>query len=344
MNAAILSFGRYIPSSRIESKTIAEHWKRGTEQADGLGIIEKAVAAADEDAFTLAWEAGKQALETNDIDSQAIGAVFVGSESHPYAVKPTSGMVVSALQLNPFCHAADLEFACKAGTAAMQIVKAMAESKQIKMGLAIGSDTAQSKPGDALEYSAAAGAAAFVIGLPTKKHPGICSIDATLSYTTDTPDFWRGKHDKYPSHAGRFTGEPAYFHHVDATAKKMLEVTGMKPSDFQHVVLHMPNAKFPLVAAKKLGFTDAQLKLGFIVPTVGNTYSACSPLGLSFVLEHAKKDEKILVISYGSGSGSDAFSLTMLKDGTPLPKKAELTEPKKLNYGEYLQRSKALAA
>jgi hydroxymethylglutaryl-CoA synthase len=47
-----------------------------------------------------------------------------------------------------------------------------------------------------------------------------------------------------------------------------------------------------------------QLEAGFIVPTIGNTYSACSPLGLSFVLEKAKKDEKILLVSYGSGSGS----------------------------------------
>lgn len=341
MKAVILSFGRYIPGNRIESKTIAAHWKRGTEQADGLGIIEKAVASSDEDTFTLAWEAAKMALETSDTDPTSVEAIYVGSESHPYAVKPTSGMLVSALQLNPFCRAADLEFACKAGTAALQIVSAMAESKQIKTGLAIGADTAQSKPGDALEYSAAAGAAAFVIGLPTKKNLGLCRIDSTLSYTTDTPDFWRGAHDKHPSHAGRFTGEPAYFHHIETAAKAMMEREKMKPEDFDHVVLHMPNAKFPLQAAKKLGFTEKQLELGFIVPIIGNTYSACSPLGLSFVLEKAKKDQRILVVSYGSGSGSDAFVLTMIKDGTPLPIVPK--ELKRLNYGEYLQSAKVLA-
>jgi hydroxymethylglutaryl-CoA synthase len=341
MHAVILSFGRYVPENRIEAKTIAAHWKRGTEQADSLGIIEKSVPASDEDTFTLSWEAATMALETGDIDPKSIDAVYVGSESHPYAVKPTSGMLASALHLNPFCRAADLEFACKAGTAAIQIVSAMAESKQIVQGLAIGADTAQSKPGDALEYSAAAGAAAFVIGLPTKKNPGLCRIDATLSYTTDTPDFWRGAGDKHPSHAGRFTGEPSYFHHIETAAKEMMMREKLQPKDFSHVVLHMPNAKFPLVAAKRLGFTDTQLEAGFIVPTIGNTYAACSPLGLSFVLEKAKKDERILVVSYGSGSGSDAFVLTMLKDGVPLP--IEKRELKRLNYGEYMQTGKVVA-
>lgn len=336
MKASILSFGRYIPRFRIESKTIASYWKRGAEQAEALGIIEKAVAASDEDAFTLAWEAAKLALETGDIDPKTIGAIFVGSESHPYAVKPTSGMLVSALKLDPFCHAADLEFACKAGTAAMQIVKAMVESKQVKYGIAMGTDTAQSRPGDALEYSAGAGAAAFIIGLPTKKLPGICTMERTLSYTTDTPDFWRGKTDKYPSHAGRFTGEPAYFHHIETATKKMLQESGLKPEDLDHVVFHMPNAKFPLQAAKKLGFTQEQLKLGFVVPTIGNTYSACSPLGLSFVLEHAKKGEKILLVSYGSGSGSDAFLFMMTQDGKPLPHN-DAVDLQRLSYGEYAQ-------
>lgn len=343
MKSAILSFGRYVPHARIETKTIAEHWRRGTEQAEGLGILEKSVAAHDEDTFTLAWEAGRMALETNDIDPKNVEAVFVGSESHPYAVKPTSAMLVTALKLNPFCRAADLEFACKAGTAALQIVAAMAESKQIKFGLAIGSDTAQSKPGDALEYSAAAGAAAFVVGLPTKAQPGICSIDATLSYTSDTPDFWRGNRDRYPTHAGRFTGEPAYFHHVETATKKILAETKLTPADFSHIILHMPNAKFPLQAAKKLGFTAEQLKAGFIVPTIGNTYSACSPLGLAEVLQIAKKDQRILLVSYGSGAGSDAFVFTMLKDGVPLKPSADLKEPKNLSYAEYLQASKMLS-
>ncbi len=335
MKASIVSFGRAIPFYRIEAKTIAEHWKRGTEQVDALGIAMKSVASHDEDTFTLAMQAAHEALELRKINRQNIGAMFVGSESHPYAVKPTSAMLVSALDVNPFCFAADLEFACKAGTAAIQIVQSMVEAKKITMGLAIGSDTAQSAPGDALEYSAAAGAAAFVIGASTKKIPGICSIDYTLSYTTDTPDFWRGAKDQYPSHAGRFTGEPGYFHHIEATLKKILEISHASIEDFAHVVLHMPNAKFPLQVAKKMEITDAQLKHGFIVPTIGNTYSACSPLGLTFVLEKAKKDEKILLVSYGSGSGSDAFIFTMQQDGIELPNNAEQDEIEIINYGDY---------
>lgn len=335
MQASIHSFGRYVPRFRIKAEAIAAHWNRGPEQAEGLGIMEKSVPSADEDTFTLAWEAAKQAIELSTIDAQDIQAIFVGSESHPYAVKPTSGMLVSALQLNPFCHCADLEFACKAGTSAMQIVSSMAISKQIKYGLAIGSDTAQSKPGDALEYSAASGAAAFLIGLSTPKNPGLCRIDTTISYTTDTPDFWRGKHDEYPSHAGRFTGEPAYFHHVEITTKKILEQTGLQPKDFDHVIFHMPNAKFPTQMARKLGFSTEQMQAGFIVPTIGNTYSACSPLGLTSVLEVARKDQKILLVSYGSGAGSDAFVMTMMQDGKPLP--APRQEVKRVTYGEYLQ-------
>jgi hydroxymethylglutaryl-CoA synthase len=341
MKTSIHAFGTYVPHMRIKAAVIAEHWQRGSEQADGLGIIEKAVPSRDEDAFTLAWEAARVALENSDISPQDIQAIFVGSESHPYAVKPTSAMLVSALQLNPFSHCADLEFACKAGTAAIQIVSAMAAAKQVKFGLAIGTDTAQSKPGDALEYSAAAGAAAFIIGLSTPKNPGICSIDATLSYASDTPDFWRGTEDKYPSHAGRFTGEPSYFHHVESSAKKIMEQEKLKPEDFNHVVFHMPNGKFPQQIAKKLGFTDKQMEAGFIVPHIGNTYSACSPLGLASVLQTAKKGNRLLMVSYGSGAGSDAFVMTMFRDGKLL-KTARTDEKQELSYAEYLRCTKAV--
>lgn len=330
--SAIIGFGFSVPSQKITVDEIANNWHQDPESIkSGLGVQEKTVPADGEDTFTLAFEAGKEALETAKIKPNQVSAVFVGSESHPYAVKPTSGMVANALECDPFCHCADLEFACKAGTAAMQIVDSMIRAKQITYGLAIGADCAQSKPGDALEYTAAAGAAGFILG-PSSDKNALCRIDHTLSFTTDTPDFWRANGEKYPSHAGRFTGEPAYFHHVREATKGILQTSKTDITDVDHVVFHMPNAKFPSRIAKEFGCTKQQMEHGFIVPHIGNTYSACSPLGLAHVLQHAKKDETIMLVSYGSGAGSDAFMMTMLRDGVVLKAEKESTY---LNYATY---------
>lgn len=335
-HSAIIGFGTYLPSHRITVEEIARHHGQEPRTIErGLGVEEKTVPEEGEDTFTLAFEAGKQAIEQAGIAPCEISAVFVGSESHPYAVKPTSGMVAAALGIDPFCHSSDLEFACKAGTAAMQIIDSMVRAGQVRYGLAIGADTAQARPGDALEYTAAAGAAALVIGADHTEN-AICRIDATLSFTTDTPDFWRSAGSAYPSHAGRFTGEPAYFRHVREVTNGILEITKVKPEELHHVVFHMPNAKFPRKVGKELGFTDEQLALGMIVSEVGNTYSACSLLGLARVLEHARKNDRILVVSYGSGAGADAFLLTMLRSGRPLPE--ETRKKTYLTYNEYMVR------
>jgi len=341
-HSAIVGFGMYIPGNRITVEEIAKHWGRDPKEiTSGLGVKEKAVAGAREDSFTLAFEAGKQAIENAGIRSSEISAIYVGSESHPYAVKPTSGMLASALSLHPFSYCADLEFACKAGTAGMQIVDAFVRSGQITYGMAIGTDKAQSKPGDALEYTAAAGAAAFVIG-PDSAPNALARIEATLSFTTDTPDFWREASAPYPAHAGRFTGEPGYFLHVREALKGILETTKVKLTEIDHVVLHMPNAKFPGKIAKEFKISKEQMHAGFIVPVIGNTYSACSPLGLAHVLQQAKKGQKILLISYGSGAGSDAFLFTMLRDGTMLTKSEEKIHY--VSYGEYRKNYEEIPA
>lgn len=355
--SAILGFGTYLPRYRIRTEEIARHWNQNPKDVQrNLGVIQKTVPGPDEDSFTMAFEAGKQAIGIAGIRSSEVSAIFVGSESHPYAVKPTSSMLVAALELHPFCHCADLEFACKAGTAAVQIVDAFIRSGQVEYGIAIGTDTAQARPGDALEYTAAAGAAAIILG-PAPNQPAprslgeggsakasgmgqaICRIDQTLSFTTDTPDFWRGAGEKYPSHAGRFTGEPGYFTHVRTALRGILDMEKVKPDDIDHFILHMPNAKFPKKIAKEFGFTEEQFQYGFVVPTIGNTYSACSLFGLCSVLQHAKHREKILLVSYGSGAGADAFLMTMLKDGVPLPPDDRATQ--ELTYSDYLRHTGA---
>lgn len=339
-HSAIVGFGSYIPRFRITIPEIAQHWHQDADALlSGLGVEEKSVPDLGEDSFTLAFEAATQALSSFGIAGKEVSAIFVGSESHPYAVKPTSGMLVSALSLDPYSHAADLEFACKAGTAGVQILDSLIRSEQVRYGIAIGTDTAQAKPGDALEYTAAAGAAALILGPESHKN-ALCRIEKTLSYTTDTPDFWRAAGSPHPSHAGRFTGEPGYLGHTREAIQKILSVTNTKIEDIDHVILHMPNAKFPMRIAKECGISKEQMAAGFVVPKIGNTYSACSMLGLVSVLQKAKKGARILLVSYGSGAGCDAFLMTMLKDGVPLP--SDTRERTYLKYGEYLAHTKAI--
>jgi hydroxymethylglutaryl-CoA synthase len=174
----------------------------------------------------------------------------------------------------------------------------------MKYGMAIGADTAQSAPGDALEYTAAAGGAAYIVG-----GDGILAeIEGTHSYTQDVPDFWRREGTRYPRHAGRFTGEPAYFEQVLRCSEAMMKDLKTKPEDYDYAVFHMPNSKFPLRAANILGFDLKKVMPGLVVKSIGNTYSGSSLLGLAAVLDQAKAGSRIFMTSYGSGAGSDSFS------------------------------------
>jgi hydroxymethylglutaryl-CoA synthase len=338
MDVGIVSYGAYLPRYRISPQEIGRVWGTdGESMSRNLLIFSKSVPSPDEDVITISIEAARNMMRRCDVDPQDIGAIYVGSESHPYAVKPTGTVVAEAIEASPNLTVADYEFACKAGTAAIQSCMGMVGSGMIKYGVAIGADTSQGAPGDALEYSASAGGAAFLIG----SSKIVARIDRTCSFTTDTPDFWRREGQCYPSHGGRFTGEPAYFKHVMAAAKNLMEATGTKPSDYQHAVFHQPNGKFPVRVAKQLGFSEPQIEAGLLTPFIGNTYSGAVPLGLASILDVAKPGQRIFAVAYGSGAGSDAFDITVTDEIEALDRNAaptvkELVENKKfLDYATY---------
>ncbi len=338
----IVGYGAYVPRYRIAGTEISRVWVGAPRKGP---VQEKSVPGLDEDVVTMSIEAARNAMSRADIDPQELRAIWVGSESHPYSVKPTSTIVAEALGAVPAVQAADWEFACKAGTEAMVAAMAMVGSGMARYTMAVGMDTAQGRPGDELEYTAAAGGAAYILGAAEES---LAVIEGSYSYVTDTPDFWRRADQKYPSHGQRFTGEPAYFKHITEAASYLMKALGRTAADYQHCVFHQPNTKFPQRAASLLGFTPEQNKTGLLSPVIGNTYAGASLIGLTAILDVAKPGDKILLTSFGSGAGSDAFSFVVTdaileRSGRAIKTQEYIARRKEIDYGLYVRYRQKLA-
>ncbi|MBI4973340.1 hydroxymethylglutaryl-CoA synthase [Candidatus Roizmanbacteria bacterium] len=332
----IVSYGYYTPSFRIKIADIAGMWgKNATDVSSSLQVKEKAVSSQDEDALTMAYESASQALQGISIDRKKIGGVFFGTESPPYAVNPSSTILAEFLGIEGHYLASDLQFACKAATGAIITASGLIASGRTPYTLVVASDKATAKPHDALEYTASSGSVSLLLG---KKNPLLEIVDME-SFSSDTPDFWRREGIRYPSHGGRFTGKPSYFHHIMNSSQTILKRCKIKPSQFAHAVFHMPNGKFPRQVASFLGFTLEQIKTSLVIESLGNSYTASSLMGLVAVLEIAKPGEYIFLASYGSGAGSDAFIFRVTKEILNRRKvfQQKINEKKYIDYQTYLR-------
>jgi hydroxymethylglutaryl-CoA synthase len=279
------------------------------------GNIERSVPFIDEDSVTAAVEAGKLALIHSGVDSALVGKVYVGSESNPYAVKPISSKVAQVLKLGEEdgdiqgVDAVDTEFACKAASSMFKDAASLVTYPKsgIKYAMVVGADNAQAAPrgcpGGELDVFVGYGGSACIFG----RYDVIAEMEGWYSCSSDTPDFWRRDGEPFPMHGGRFTGDPAYFKHVRKATTKLMDRLNLQAGDVDYFVTHQPNPRFPVKIAKELGFKDSQYAVSLQITRFGNTYSGCLLVGLAAVLDVAKPEERILVTSYGSGAGSDAY-------------------------------------
>ncbi len=299
----LLKTGVAFPRQKTPIKKLAKKQGWLTNPGRSLGIEEKTIPALDEDSLTLAWQAASPIVQGFE---EKIGALYFGSESPPYAVKPAVTLLKNFLNLPPTIFGADLEFACRAGLEAAIIIAEFVQNKSIDYGLAIGADTAQAKPGDILSLSASAAASAWLIG--QQATDGALRFIAASSFITDTPDFFRHQLSPYPAHGGRFTGQPAYFHHLEKAYIQLSSTLSLKADQIAKVAIHAPNMKFPQRLAKKLGFTPRQVE-PLIADKNGNPYTASVMVQGALKQEELRKGEKILLLSFGSGAGAIALLL-----------------------------------
>lgn len=337
-DVGILGYGVYIPWQRIRTETIVKERERGRKDLNevlekvkhGLLLSMKSIAGMLEDSTTLATEAAENAIRMAGIDPGEINTVVVGTESKPYAVGTVARHVASFVGVGEEAFVGDVEGACNAGMQSLNFVFSQVESGFAKYGLAIGSDVAQARMGDPLEYSAGAGAGAFVVG----RGDPVAEIVDMAPYSSLLMDFWRREGAKVPSHFGRTTVE-AYIAHVTGAILNLLDRhPEVSISDFDKITFHQPSGYMPLKTCRLMaqGQFGERLKLSaeeieskvkpwLRVLDTGNTYAASTPIALASILDHARPDEDILAVSYGSGAYSIA---TWLRVGSGIERRRGL--------------------
>jgi hydroxymethylglutaryl-CoA synthase len=128
-----------------------------------------------------------------------------------------------------------------------------------------------------------------------------------------------------------------------------MDELGYGTEDFAHVVFHQPNARFPTQAARQLGFRPEQHEVGLLSPMIGNAYAGSSLLGFSAVLDVAHPGDRVLIVSYGSGAGSDAFVWMMTEEllrrqTLALRTQDYIARRYPISYGTYVRYRKKLYA
>lgn len=299
-NVYLHSWNHYFPNHVVDVTKISPS------RANSLGIKSKRQSAPDEDSLTMAIESSLPL--THGFESK-IDAVYVGSESHPYAVKPQVTILQSILNLKRELIGADLQFACRAGLDAVLICASLIDANHADYALAVGTDVAGAGEGDILELTASAGASSWLLSGVNKK--ALYKLTEAFSYISDTPDFWRHTYDVSPSHAGRFTGEPAYFHHLKEVFDQYLKSSTKKLENVSRIAIHAPNSKFPRKLSKMLGISSDQLQEP-LATHYGNPYSANVMIQAELISSQIKKGETLLILSYGSGAGAIALEMEKL--------------------------------
>lgn len=356
----IIGYGVCIPLERVATETIVrkrEGRRKDIEELlskirNGLLLQYKSIANSSEDTTTLATEAAENAITMSGIDPVKIGSVALGTESKPYAVGLAARHVASFSGVGENVFVADLEGACNAGMQAVNYVMSQIKSGIVDYGLAIGSDLSQAPVKDALEYSAGAGAAAFVLG----KKNILATIRDMAPYSTLSLDFWRRDEMLVPKHHGRTTVEVYTNAVIGAMEELLRRHPNMKISDFEHITFHQPSGYMPLKVCKALAQPkievgcdpnvrdrlkiskediEKKVKPWLTVMETGNTYAASTPIAIATILDKGKPGEDILAVSYGSGAYTIA---TWLKIEKEINKKRKTA----LGVQDYIRRKKVI--
>jgi len=337
MAIGISGYGVYIPKLRIKKEDYAKAW--GSFSA--AGVSEKSVMGFDEDVLTAAAKVSKRALESVPIGADKVTRFALASTTPPYTEKLLSGTVMVSVGMPNTIFSSDHTTSTRAGTEALLsgFEHLMANPKGV--ALVASADSPRASMWDAVEHPLGAGAAAYVLSSENL----IAEFEGSASHANEHFGERFKPRDEELLHdlnVKKFS-ETSIITNTTKAATALLTKLGRKPEEYNHVVIQQPDARVPGSVGGKLKFSEAQLSSALTANVLGDLGAASTLVSLAAALDNAKVGDKIMVISYGSGAGSDAISLKVVGDRKPANGfKQEVERKEYIDYIKYLKLKGAI--
>ncbi|MGH6870072.1 MAG: hydroxymethylglutaryl-CoA synthase family protein [Rhizomicrobium sp.] len=304
----ITSFGAYIPRLRLQRKAMAEANRWFAPNLMGAAKGERAMANFDEDAVTMAVEAGRDCLPAADpiADRTHVDAAYFASTTMPFSDRQNAGIVARALNLPEAISSFDVSSSQRAGTSALIAALDAVASGRTKSPLIVAGEKRKARAASTQEMAYGDAAAAFALG----NDKVIANYLGSHSVTLDFVDHFRGADEDFDyGWEERWIRDEGYSKIVPAAIKALLAKTGVAAGDIAHLILPCPFAKLDQTLAKMSGIDPTKVRDN-MAGTVGDAGSAHALLMLAAALEAAKPGEKILVAQFGQGCDVLLFEAT----------------------------------
>lgn len=299
MERGITSIGAYVPRYRIARSAIASA-HRWMGQGSGSPVGARAFCSWDEDAVTMAVEAGRDCLR--GVAARDIGALVLASTSFPYADLQNASIVAAGLGLGVDIATVDAGGSQRAATTALIAALHAGAAGNGGETLLIASDRPRAKPASQQELSFGAGAAAVTVG----QGDIVARLLGHVSVSDYFVDHFRSADAEYDYFwEERWVRDEGYAKIAPRAIGRALADAGLEVSAINHFVMPSPLKGGAQAVAKKIGFTGPVTD--GLLDGCGYAGAAHPLLMLAHVLERAEAGERILLV--GFGQGADALVL-----------------------------------
>ncbi|HGE8409906.1 TPA: beta-ketoacyl-ACP synthase III [Serratia marcescens] len=307
MYTKILGTGSYLP---VQVRTNADLEKMVDTSDEWIvtrtGIRERRIAAADETAATMSFQAAEKALEMAGVAKEDIGLIVVATTTTTHAFPSAACLVQQMLGIKD-CAAFDLAAACAGFTYALSVADQYVKNGAVKHALVIGADVLSrtldpEDRGTIILFGDGAGA----VVLGASEAPGILSThlhaDGSYGNLLTLPYKDRQNQDKpaYVTMAGNEVFKVAVTE-LARIVDETLQANNLDRSELDWLVPHQANLRIISATAKKLGM--GMDKVVVTLDRHGNTSAASVPSALDEAVRDGRiqRGQLVLLEAFGGG-------------------------------------------